>query len=129
MALHFWSDAAQWGLCNVNRGGGLAGVAASAAFQDLHHHTVNSNRQCRICALRFLCGGACRAWNRQPSTAQIDLDAPPEDCSHLFARARSLLTGAMDCLGVTLAERQAAGLPLPGRPPVALAELRVIGEQ
>ena len=57
---------APWRLGNVNQSGCLAGVMASAAFEDLHHHTVNSNRQCRICALRFLCGGACRAWNRQP---------------------------------------------------------------
>jgi uncharacterized protein len=111
---------APWRLGNVNQSGGLAGVMASAAFQDLHHHTVNSNRQCRICALRFLCGGACRAWNRHPSLAQIDLDAPPVDCSRLFARARSLLTSAMDYLRITPAQWQAAGLPMPGNPPESL---------
>jgi uncharacterized protein len=119
----------QWGLGNVNARGGLASVLASAAFQDLHHHTVNSNRQCRICALRFLCGGACRAWNRQPSLAQIDLDAPPADCSRSFARARSLLASAMDYLGITPAQWQAVGLPLPGKPPDNPANLKVISKE
>jgi uncharacterized protein len=118
----------RWLLGNVSQSGGLAGVMASAAFQDLHHHTVNSNRQCRICVLRFLCGGACRAWNRQPSPAQIDLDAPSVDCSRLFSRARSLLTSAMDYLGITPAQWQAAGLPLPSEPPDKLADLNVISE-
>jgi uncharacterized protein len=107
---------AQWCLGSVNQNGGLASVMASAAFQDLHHHTVNSNRQCQICALRFLCGGACRAWNCLPSPAQTDLDAPPVDCSRLFARARSLLMSAMDYMGITLAQWQDAGLPLPEHP-------------
>lgn len=108
---------APWRLGNVIQNGGLAGVMASAAFQDLHHHTVNSNRQCRLCALRFLCGGVCRAWNCQSLSAQIDLDAPPADCSRSFARAHSLLTSGMDYLGITPAQWQAAGLPLRGKPP------------
>jgi uncharacterized protein len=109
-----------WRLGNVIQDGGLAGVMASAGFQDLHHHTANSNRQCRTCALRFLCGGVCRAWNCQPLSAQIDLDAPPADCSRSLARAHSLLTSAMDYLGITPAQWQAAGLPLPGKPPERL---------
>jgi uncharacterized protein len=117
----------QCGLGNVIHSGGLAGVMASAAFQDLHRHTVNSNRQCRLCALRFLCGG--RAWNLQPSPAHIDLDAPPVDCSRLFARANSLLTSAMEHLGITPGQWQAAGLPLPNKPPDMLPEWNVIGGQ
>lgn len=117
---------APWRLGNVSQSGGLAGVMASAAFQDLHHHTVNSNHQCRTCALRYLCGGACRAWNRQPLPAQIDLDAPSGDCSRLFARARSLLTSAMEYLGITPAQWQSAGLPLPSNPPERFADLNVI---
>jgi len=74
-------------LGNVNARSGLAGVLGSAAFQDSHRHTVNSNRPCRRCALRYLCGGTRRSWNRQPSTYQTDIDTPPVDCSNLFARA------------------------------------------
>jgi uncharacterized protein len=116
---------AQWSLGNVIQNG-LAGVLASATFQDLHRHTVNSNHQCRRCTLRYLCGGACRAWNRQPSTAQIDLDAPPVDCSRLFSRAQLLLTCAMVHLGVSPAQWQAAGLTVPTSPPAEIAVLKVI---
>jgi uncharacterized protein len=119
---------AQWCLGNVNRNGGLAGVIASEGFEDLHRHTVSSNRQCRLCALRYLCGGACRAWNRQPLSAQIDLDAPYVDCSRSFARALSLLTSAMDYLGITPAQWQSTGLPLPSEPPEKPAEWNGVGE-
>jgi hypothetical protein len=49
--------------------------------------------------LRYLCGGACRAWNRRPSYSQTDLGVPPTDCTALHARARSLLLSALDHLG------------------------------
>ena len=53
----------EWKLGVINGSNGLKGVLDSEGFQDLRRHTVNSNRLCRECALRFLCGGACRAWN------------------------------------------------------------------
>jgi uncharacterized protein len=118
---------AQWGLGNVNESGGLAAVVASAAFQDLHRHTVNTNRQCRSCILRYLCGGACRAWNQQPAAAQIDLDEPNTNCARSFDRARSLLVGAMDRLGITPGLWQAAGLALPTKPPDSLVEMSKAG--
>jgi uncharacterized protein len=104
---------AQWRLGNVNQKDGLASVIASAAFRDLSKHTVATNRRCRNCALRYLCGGACRAWSRQPDSAQTDLDAPPVDCSPLHRRAYSLLSSALEQLKISSEQWLAAGLPLP----------------
>jgi uncharacterized protein len=108
----------KWRLGDINTGAGLPGIIASTAFQDLRGHTVNTNRQCRHCPLRYLCGGACRAWNRQPEQEQNDLDAPPVDCSTLHRRARSLLISALAHLGVSRQKWVAAGLPLPDSPPM-----------
>ena len=105
----------KWRLGNINANGGLPGVIASAAFRDLSIHTVNTNRQCQRCPLRFLCGGACRAWSGQQQ--QDDLDAPPVDCSPLHKRTRSLLLSALDYLGIDAEHWRAADLPLPTAPP------------
>lgn len=93
---------------------GLAGVIDTPAFADLGGHTVESNRACRVCPLRHLCGGACRAWSRGASS---DLDAPPVDCSALHSRARSLLVSALDHLEIEQSAWLAAGLPVPDSPP------------
>jgi uncharacterized protein len=95
---------------------GLSALLASDAFRALSEHTVNTNRACRECPLRYLCGGACRAWNRPAGDQSADLDAPPADCAALHARARSLLAGALDHLGIPEAQWRAAGLPLPESP-------------
>jgi uncharacterized protein len=58
--------------------------------------TVNSNRQCRFCALRYLCGGFCRAWG-----VTADPDDPPIDCTALYQRAQSMLRGALEALGAS----------------------------
>ena len=101
-----------WHLGNINDAKGLEGVVRSAAFQDLGHHTVSSNRQCRNCTLRYLCGGACRAWNRQPESDQVDLDAPPGDCAPLQRRALSLLLSALERLEISPDQWLAVGFPL-----------------
>jgi len=103
----------RWLLGYINAEEGLHGVIGSPAFQDLSGHTVNTNRQCRRCPLRYLCGGACRAWNRQPEQEQYDLDAPPVDCTPLHTRARSLLVSALEHLGVSTERWRATGLPCP----------------
>lgn len=103
-----------WELGNINAEAGLAGILAAPAFQDLRQHTVDSNRGCKSCALRYLCGGACRAWNFRPGQAQTDLDAAPRDCTPLYRRASSLLTSALERLEISPAQWQAAGLPWPG---------------
>ena len=91
---------------------GLTEILRSASFRLLGQHTVNTNRQCQQCGLRYLCGGACRAWNRQNEQTQHDLDAPPRDCTPLFNRARSLWVSALAYLDIAEEHWQAA-LPLP----------------
>jgi uncharacterized protein len=70
--------------------------------------TVDSNTQCRACALRYLCGGFCRAWSSNSNP-----DSAPQDCTALQLRAQELLLGALETLNTALQEWQAAGLPLP----------------
>jgi uncharacterized protein len=105
-------------LGHINRDNGLSGVIRSEAFRKLGTHTVNTNRRCGRCALRYVCGGACRAWSRQLDQEQTDLDAPAEDCSRLHDRARSLLVSALEHLEITTEQWIAAGLPLPDMPAV-----------
>jgi uncharacterized protein len=90
-----------WLLGALDGDGGLGGIVDSAAFRALGCHTVDTNRGCQACALRYLCGGACRAWSRLPEGAQTNLDAAPRDCTHLRIRARSLLSSALEHLGIS----------------------------
>jgi uncharacterized protein len=75
---------------------GLGAVLATAAFKDLGARCVDTNAKCRDCELRYLCGGACRAWGGE--AAQFDLDAPPPECAGLKIRAERLRQAAMRCL-------------------------------
>jgi uncharacterized protein len=102
-----------WMLGRITDAGGLTGVMNAPAFRDLRNHTVNTNRKCRTCHLRFLCGGACRAWARASPEQQTDLDAPPVDCTHLLQRAESLLQSALDHLAISTERWLATGLPCP----------------
>ena len=53
------------------------GLAAVLERNDAYRCvTVDSNRQCRRCALRYLCGGFCQAWGTLD-----DPDAPSADCT------------------------------------------------
>ncbi len=106
----------QWLLGSISNGGRTGDIIASSMFQDLKQHTVNTNRQCRNCPVRYLCGGACRAWNVQTEQEQNDLDAPPVDCSPLYQRAHSLLVSALEYLGVSGEQWHAIGLSLPEFP-------------
>ncbi|MFQ5570687.1 MAG: TIGR04083 family peptide-modifying radical SAM enzyme [Rhodothermales bacterium] len=105
----------QWKTGTIHGAGGLTRLMVSPAFQKLGTHTVNTNRRCRACAVRYLCGGACRAWDGPRK--QPDLDAPPEDCTHLHGRARSLLLSALDQLNISEDRWLSVGLPLPDAPP------------
>lgn len=69
--------------------------------------TVDSNRKCRTCALRYLCGGFCRAWgdNDEP-------DAPPQDCTALSQRAEDMLRTALEVLDISESQWKRSGLPL-----------------
>jgi len=69
--------------------------------------TVDSNTQCHACALRYLCGGFCRAWSRDGNP-----DAAPLDCTALQMRGQELLLGALNTLNTSSEHWQMAGLPL-----------------
>ena len=105
-----------WLLGNVNHPDGLRLLLDSERFAELAGHTVDTNHTCRHCPLRYLCGGVCRAWNPAVTTS-ADLDTPPVNCRPLHARARTLLTTALDTLNISQTQWQAAGLPLPPSPP------------
>jgi uncharacterized protein len=111
-----------WRFGNIQAEGGLQGIVQSAAFHDLGRHTALTNRQCVSCPLRFLCGGACRAWSRQPDSAQTDLDAPPLDCSPLHRRVRSLPVSALERMEISSEQWLAAGLPLPDSAPTRVSQ-------
>ena len=85
---------------------GLGTILGSAAFGDLRQHTVDTNPKCRHCDLRYLCGGACRAWGGE--LTQHDLDAQPVECEGLQRRARALLARCVEYLGI---QAQSGGLP------------------
>lgn len=107
----------RWRLGSIDEPGGVAAVIGTDRFRDLASHTVDSNQRCRGCALRYLCGGACRAWDRQVEDEQVDLDAAPLDCSRLHRRARAVLDAALAHLEIPPDRWRAAGLPLPSQPP------------
>jgi uncharacterized protein len=71
---------------------GLLAILHAERFHDLSRHTVDTNPKCVACDLRYLCGGACRAWGG--SACQHNLDAPPPECLGLRARAGKLLAAA-----------------------------------
>jgi uncharacterized protein len=70
--------------------------------------TVDSNLKCCSCALRYVCGGFCRAW-----CVEDDPNAPFMDCSTLENRALKLLGSALDVLNIQTESWTSAGLPLP----------------
>ncbi|MGV8120259.1 MAG: TIGR04083 family peptide-modifying radical SAM enzyme [Candidatus Xenobiia bacterium LiM19] len=54
----------KWMLGNLGNPGSLSALLRDRRFRGLSAHTVDSNQGCRECSLRYLCGGACRAWSR-----------------------------------------------------------------
>jgi uncharacterized protein len=88
------------------------GLAAVLARNETYRRvTVESNQQCQRCALRYLCGGFCRAWGNNE-----DPDAPPVDCRALHNRARARLRSALEALEVPEDRWRAAGLSIPEYP-------------
>lgn len=105
-----------WRLGNINHPDGLRLILGSERFAELAGHTVDTNHTCQHCPLRYLCGGACRAWNPAVATS-ADLDTPPVNCRPLHARAHTLVTTALDSLTISQTQWHAAGLPLPSTQP------------
>lgn len=75
---------------------GLAKVIQSDAFRELQCYSVDTNKGCRFCEYRYLCGGACRAWGKEDT--QYDLDSAPIECSGLRKRAEELYRAALEYL-------------------------------
>lgn len=75
---------------------GLETIISSEPFIDLQKHTVDTNKKCRRCEYRYLCGGACRAWGREAT--KNDLDATPVECDGLWRRAERLYSAACEYL-------------------------------
>ena len=75
---------------------GLKSVIIKNEFRDLYCHTVDTNPKCSKCYLRYLCGGACRAWGREAT--QYNIDAPPPECNGLHIRAKELYKAACQYL-------------------------------
>lgn len=85
------------------------GLTAVLARNDAYRRvTVDSSRRCGCCALRYLCGGACRAWSDDS-----DPNAGPVNCAALYAAARERLLSALSSLKISSERWLAAGLPLP----------------
>jgi uncharacterized protein len=82
-------------------------LEAVLARNDAYRHiTVDSNPKCCNCALRYLCGGFCRAWN-----GAEDPDAPLIDCTALQKRAQILLKSAVEALEIQVDQWSIAGFP------------------
>ena len=75
---------------------GLFQVLSGQKFTRLRGCTVETIKKCRDCQLRFLCGGACRAWGNREET---DPNTAPPECGHLQRRARDLIAAAEKYLG------------------------------
>ena len=70
---------------------GLSAVLSGRQFTRLRGCTVETIEKCRDCELRYLCGGACRAWGNREET---DPDTAPPECGHLRKRIRELTDAA-----------------------------------
>jgi uncharacterized protein len=90
-------------LGNALRDGLLQVLASNDVYRQV---TVDSNQGCRTCALRYLCGGYCRAWNDSD-----DPNMPPTNCEALYARAQRNLGASLEVLGISTGIWQSAGLP------------------
>jgi uncharacterized protein len=71
---------------------GLKKILESESFQQLQNCTVDTIEKCKECEVRYLCGGACRAWGNESN--QLSLNAAPPNCEHLKKRAFQLIESA-----------------------------------
>jgi len=71
---------------------GLKKVLESESFKQLQNCTVDTIEKCKECEVRYLCGGACRAWGNESN--QLNLNAAPPNCEHLKKRAFQLIESA-----------------------------------
>lgn len=99
-------------LGKINTKIGLTEIIHSLDFQKLRSQTVNNRQTCQKCELRYLCGGACLAWNRQFINWPNELTTAPIECGSLKTRAHSILTESLNYLGVSTEKWSKSGFPL-----------------
>jgi len=118
----------KWLLGNLGNQCSISSIVQGMSFRNLSATTVDSNPDCRECTLRYLCGGACRAWSqgacegagsasrdedgdREPGEKRkSDFDLAPRKCRNLYHRAASLLKGALKYAGISEERWLQAGL-------------------
>jgi radical SAM protein with 4Fe4S-binding SPASM domain len=66
-------------------------ITQKLSFSQLRNSNVNSNRKCRQCDIRYLCGGVCKIRENQ-------------DCSDLYIRAKYLLNDDLKICNVSSEE-------------------------
>ena len=71
---------------------GLGPILDSPEFKKLRWYDVDNIEKCKSCEYRYLCGGACRAWNGE--AGQYQLDAAPNECEGLKNRAKEIVETA-----------------------------------
>jgi uncharacterized protein len=76
----------------------LNSVLQLESFKNLSLHNVDTNIKCCKCELRYLCGGACRAWGKEAT--QYQLDTSPPECEGLKKRANNLLIASLKYLEI-----------------------------
>lgn len=64
-----------WKLGNISDS--INSIVQSEPFKELWQHHVDTNKKCKHCNVRYLCGGLCKAW----SIDKTDLDSDDFDCS------------------------------------------------
>jgi uncharacterized protein len=106
-------------LGRVGSEGSLTALIRDGSFRELMSHTVDSDRRCGKCSLRYLCGGACRAWGLVPALIPETEGKAREEsvhlqkrCGNLYKRAASLLEGALRYAGIAEERWLDAGLPV-----------------
>jgi uncharacterized protein len=56
---------------------GLSAILNSDVFREYRFHDVDTNRKCRECGVRYLCGGMCKVWVKDGA----DIDSGDFDCT------------------------------------------------
>lgn len=68
---------------------GLPSILSSDAFREYRFHDVDSNKKCRSCGVRYICGGMCRVW----APEDADIDSGDFDCTERKAYFEELAAG------------------------------------
>jgi len=73
----------------------------SEQYKSLYEITVDSNEQCVLCELRYLCHGPCKAWCDDFSLKTLNPSPRIQDCSNLFKNVEKLFNLALSHFNLT----------------------------